>query len=180
MIDGKTAAGYSLTARTLHWITAALVLIMLPLGFFIAHDWGGSLHDPLYNLHRSIGTLIIPLVVIRLFYRLVHAPPPLPDDIPPSQRGAALATHWGLYALLVAQPFVGWVATSAFPAPIVVFGLFVLPPIWSPDRPLSDRLFVVHGLIAAMIAALATIHIGAALYHHFGRKDRVLMRMIYG
>ena len=32
----------------------------------------------------------------------------------------------------------------------------------------------------AAIALLATVHIGAALYHHFARKDRVLMRMISG
>jgi cytochrome b561 len=72
------------------------------------------------------------------------------------------------------------VATSAFPAPIPVFGLFELPPIWSANRPLSDRLFVVHALVAAAIACLATLHIGAALYHHFVRRDGVLMRMITG
>src|SRR5229473_2597650 len=92
----------------------------------------------------------------------------------------ARATHWGLYGLLMVQPFVGWVATSAYRAPIVVFGLFELPPIWPQDRPLSDRLFVVHALIGAAIACLAAVHIGAALYHHFVRKDRVLMRMITG
>jgi cytochrome b561 len=78
------------------------------------------------------------------------------------------------------QPFVGWVATSAYRAPIMVFGLFELPPIWPQDRPLSGRLFVVHALIGAAIACLAAVHIGAALYHHFVRKDRVLMRMITG
>jgi len=110
----------------------------------------------------------------------VHPPLPLPEDIPPLQQSAARAVHWGLYALLVVQPFVGWVATSAYRASIMVFGLFELPPIWPQDRPLSERLFVVHALIGAAIACLAAVHIGAALYHHFVRKDRVLMRMITG
>src|SRR5215467_12084946 len=180
MTDGKTSNAYSLTARVLHWTTAALVLIMLPLGVVIAAKWDGPLKDALYDLHRSIGALIIPLVILRLGYRLTHPPLPLPDDIPPLQQLAAHATHWGLYALLILQPFVGWVATSAYPAPIWVFGLFQLPPIWWPDRALSDRLLVVHGLIAIAIAVLAAAHIGAALYHHFVQKDRVLMRMITG
>jgi len=177
---GGARPAYSLTARALHWTTAILVLFMLPLGIVIVNEWGGPLKDPLYDLHRSIGTLIIPLVVLRLAYRLAHPPSPLPDDLPAIQRSAAHATHWGLYALLVIQPFVGWVATSAYGAVITVFGLFVLPPIWSQDRALSERLFVVHAVIGLAIAGLAAIHIGAALYHHFVRKDRVLMRMITG
>jgi len=75
---------------------------------------------------------------------------------------------------------VGWAATSAYGAQIVVFGLFELTPILSQDRALSDRLFVVHTLIGAAIAGLVAMHIGAALYHHFVRRDRVLMRMITG
>jgi cytochrome b561 len=180
MTDQETAAAYSATARALHWITAALVLFMLPLGVVITNEWGGPLQDPLYDLHRSIGAVIIPLVILRLGYRLMHPPLPLPDDIPPLQQSAARATHWGLYALLIVQPFVGWIATSAYRAPIMVFGLFELLPIWPQDRPLSERLFVVHALIGAAIACLAALHIGAALYHHFVRKDRVLTRMITG
>jgi cytochrome b561 len=180
MSEGIMPVAYSMTARALHWLTAALVLTLLPLGVIIANEWGGPLQDPLYDLHRSIGAVMIPVIILRLGYRLTHQPLPLPADIPPFQQAAAHATHWALYALLVAQPFVGWVATSAYRAPITVFGLFELPPIWPQDRPLSERLFVVHALIAAAIAGLATVHIGAAVYHHFVRRDRVVMRMISG
>jgi cytochrome b561 len=180
MIDGKATPAYSLIARALHWIIAVLILTMLPLGVVIAGHWEGPLKDPLYDLHRSIGTMIVPLMAVRLGYRLTHPPLPLPDDVPPIQQLVAHATHWGLYALLIVQPFVGWVATSAFRAPIMVFGLFELPPAWPQDRALSDRLFLVHGAIGAAIACLAAAHIGGALYHHFVRRDRVLMRMITG
>ncbi len=179
-IDDTPSSAYSLTARALHWITAALVLTTIPLGVVIVNEWGGPLQDPLYDLHRSIGALLILVIMVRLGYRLTHPPLPLPDDIPPAQRLAARATHWALYGLLVVQPFVGWAATSAYGAQIVVFGLFELPPILSQDRALSDRLFVVHALIGAAIACLVAMHIGAALYHHFVRGDRVLMRMITG
>jgi len=178
MSDGKAPAAYSITARSLHWIMAVLVLTMIPIGVIMANASTGPLQDSLYDLHRSIGTVIIPLIIVRLGYRLMHPPLPLPDDIPPIQQFLARATHWGLYVLLIVQPFVGWVATSAYGAPIMVFGLFQLPPIWPQDQPLSGRLFVVHQLIGLGIACLATAHIGAALYHHFVRKDRVLMRMI--
>ena len=180
MNDGKAPAAYSSIARVLHWITAALVLTTMPIAVAMVNEKAGPLQDFLYNLHRSIGSVIIPLVIVRLGYRLTHPPLPLPDDIPPLQERAARATHWGLYTLLIVQPLLGWVATSAYGAPIIVFGLFQLPPIWPQDQPLSERLFPVHQLIGLAIACLAILHIGAALYHHFIRKDRVLLRMITG
>ena len=134
----------------------------------------------LYNGHKSIGAILIPIVLIRLIYRLTHPPLPLPADIPPVQRFAAEALHWTLYTLLVVQGLVGWIATSAYPAPLPVFGLFELPRIWPEDRAVSERLFAVHRWLGLAIAAVAVLHISAALHHHFVRKDRVLMRMVTG
>src|ERR1700722_20829820 len=91
---------YTVTARILHWITASLVLLTLPLGLVIANNWGGPLQDQLYDLHRSIGALIIPIILGRAVYRIGHPPPPLPDGIPPTQQLAAAATHWARPALL--------------------------------------------------------------------------------
>jgi cytochrome b561 len=75
---------------------------------------------------------------------------------------------------------VGWIATSAYPAPVPFFGLFEMPPIWWADRALSERLFAVHLGIGIVMAGLMTAHIGAALFHHFVAKDQVLDRMIRG
>jgi cytochrome b561 len=121
---------YTVTARVLHWITAAAILLMLPLGWASANEWGGSWQDWLYNLHRSIGAALIPIMLVRVIYRLMRPPLPLPEQIPAMQRLAAAGTHGALYALLLAQPVIGWIATSAYPAPIPVFGLFELPPLW--------------------------------------------------
>ncbi len=138
--DEPNAPGYTRAARTLHWATAILVLLQLPLGIVIANEWGGRLQDLLYNGHKSIGALILPLVAARLIYRLTHRPPALPDDIPPVQRLAAQVTHWALYALLIVQPLLGWMGTSAYPAPVPFFGLFNLPPLLGPNRALSGAI----------------------------------------
>ena len=171
---------YTVTARVLHWITAAAILLMLPLGWASANEWGGSWQDWLYNLHRSIGAALIPIVLVRVIYRITHPPLPLPEAIPPLQRLAAAGTHGALYALLLAQPVIGWIATSAYPAPIPVFGLFELPPLWGANRPLSDRLFSLHAAFGIAIAIVVALHVAAACHHHFVRKDRVLLRMITG
>jgi cytochrome b561 len=171
---------YGMTARVLHWLVAVAVLVMVPLGVVIANEWGGPLQQWLYDLHKSIGATLLPLVVVRLAWRLAHPPLPLPPDIPAAQQAAAHGVHWTLYVLLIVQPLVGWIATSAYPAPVPVFGLFELPRIWPEDRPLSERLFQVHRWLGILLGVVALGHIGAALHHHVVRKDRVLMRMITG
>ena len=112
MNDAVTPPAYTITARVLHWITAILILSMIPLGVVIANEWGGSAQDSLYDLHRSIGAAVIPLVILRLIYRWTHSPLPLPEDIPAMQRLTAHVTHWGLYALLIVQPLTGWIGLS--------------------------------------------------------------------
>jgi cytochrome b561 len=180
MAPGAAHAAYDMTARVLHWITAILVLTMLPLGVVIANRWGGEWKDWLYNLHRSIGTVVMLVILVRVGYRLTHRPLPLPEEIPLSQRRASRVVHWALYTFLVLQPFIGWAGSSAFPAPVIVFGLFSLPMIAPADRALSDQLLFVHRWTGVTIACLVTVHIAAAIYHHFVRRDGVLMRMIAG
>jgi cytochrome b561 len=53
-----------------------------------------------------------------------------------------------------------------------------VPSIWPEDRALSDRLFVLHRWLGIALAGLICAHIGAALFHHFVRKDDILLRMI--
>jgi cytochrome b561 len=176
----RDAPAYTLVARTLHWVTAALILILVPSGIVIAEGWGGGLQDVLYNAHRSVGALLIPIVVARLIYRRARPPAPLPNEVPAIQRIAAEVTHAALYILLVAQPLAGWMATSAYPAPITLFGRLKLPPIWVADRAFSEQLFAVHRMAGIILACLVVAHFLAALYHQLVRKDRVLMRMITG
>jgi len=181
MIDGIGGPpGYTPVARALHWTMAVLVLFMIVVGFYIANVEEGPYHDLLYDLHKSVGVLIVPLVLFRLFYRLTHTPPPLPADLPFIHQFAAHVNHWGLYAMLIAQPIIGWIGTSSYRAPVTFFRLFEFPPVWRVDRAFSNWLFQVHGWIGITIAVFVAAHIGAALFHHFIRKDEVLTRMTRG
>ena len=83
MAPGATA--YSLTARVLHWLTAALVLTMIPAGIVMVNIGSGALQDFLFNLHRSLGVALIPVILLRLAYRLINPPPPLPERHDPAR-----------------------------------------------------------------------------------------------
>ena len=80
--------------------------------------------------------------------------------------------------MLLAMPIVGYLANSTFGAPTPFFGLFNIPPIVGKNEALSTLLFTVHRWAGWLLIALVLMHIGAALYHHFIRRDDVLKRML--
>ena len=170
--------GYSVLAKVFHWAIAAAVLVMIPAGVIMMRIGPGETQNMLYDLHRSLGALVLALMLLRLAWRLVHgAPAPLPT-LNAFERAASAIVHRLLYALLLVQPVIGWAATSAFGAPIMVFGLFPLPDFVARNEALSKQLFLLHNVIGLTLAALIALHVAAALFHYFIRRDGVLQRML--
>lgn len=179
MADDRTPA-YTGTARFLHWLTAIAVLSMVPAGLAMLRIGPGGLQNFLFDYHRSVGVVLFAITAIRLLYRIVTPPVPLPDTIPALQRMAASATHTLLYTILLASPIIGWIGTSAYGAPIRVFSLFTLPPIVAKDKDMADLFLGAHEWLGWTMTALVCLHISAALYHQFVRRDGVLSRMLKG
>lgn len=179
-MSATEAKAYSGTARALHWITAAFVLSMIPAGILMGLIKGGPLQNFLFDYHRSTGVVLFLITVVRLAYRLKNPPLPLADTVAGWQKGLAHAVHFSLYALLLLNPIIGWVGTSAYPAKITVFWLVELPAIIGKNRPLSETLLEIHAYMGLAAAALVCLHLAGVFYHQFIRKDGVLMRMVSG
>ncbi len=173
-----TAKGYGGIAKLFHWLSAAAIITAIVLGFAMNSVESGPSQNRLYDLHRSFGALILALTGARLLWRLYAPPPPMVAGMPAWQEKAALYLHRLLYVLLFAMPLLGWAGTSAFPAKIMVFGMFELPPLVAPNRELSELLLGIHWRLAFVLCALIAGHIAAVLYHHIVRKDDTLKRML--
>ena len=169
---------YGAVAQTLHWLIAALVVVMFGLGWYMGDLPLGPRKLELYQLHKSIGLTIFALAVLRLCWRLTHPVPPLPAHMAPWERAAARTSHALLYAMLLIQPMIGFLQSNAANFPVVVWDVLPLPALIAPDEPLADRLVDVHEWGARIILFLVLLHIAAALRHHFWLKDDVLRRML--
>lgn len=176
--DANGAEAYSAIAKLLHWTVAVGILIMVPVGIVMGRIPSGDLQNTLYHVHRSFGVLILGLMLIRLGYRLAHGVPAPEPTLTAMQRTVSHLVHLSLYALIIAQAFIGWIGTSAFGAPIWVFGLFVMPDLVSKDQQLAEPLFLIHDILGFVIAGLVLLHIAAALYHFIVRGDGVMQRMV--
>jgi cytochrome b561 len=178
MSYGTLAGGYSAFAKLLHWLVAICVLSTIPIAFWMSNTGPGPLQDNLYNLHKSLGVLILALMLLRIAYRLITGAPAPDPTLAPWQRAVSSIMHTLLYVLLLAMPIVGWIANSAYGASTPFFGLIDLPPIVGKNEPLSERLFILHRWTGWVVAALAAMHIGAALQHRFIHRDGMLRRML--
>lgn len=173
---------YSPAARRFHWYTVALLLLQVPIGFFMVYRgsklniWDGITNN-LYSAHKLIGFTILWLMVARLIYRLTHGAPADEPTIEPWHKVVSHITHWVIYVLLIAVAIGGWIGVSAYPA-TGIFGLFNLPSIAAPDKKFAEMVLAYHGQAATLLVLLIGMHVGAALFHHLIRKDNVLRRMV--
>ena len=178
MTYGTRTDHYPASSKLLHWLVAASVLTTVPVAIAMTNVEKGPTQDFLYNFHKSLGVLILLLMILRLINRIAVGAP-IPDPaIEPWQKAVSSAVHTALYVLLFAMPVVGYIANSAYGAPTPFFGLFNLPAAVEQNEALAKQLFTVHRWVGWLVVLLVLMHVGAALYHHFVRRDTVLQRML--
>jgi len=158
-----------------HWSMAFLIILMLILGFYMANLPKGPELSNLVKTHKSIGVLILLLVLLRLIWRVNNLTPVL--NIPLWEKVAEQGVHWVLYLLIFAMPITGWLMSSAAGNSPAFFGLFVLPNLVSPNKSLVHTFFEMHETLAFCLVAFIIFHTIAALKHHFYDKDDILIRM---
>jgi cytochrome b561 len=173
------ASRYAVASRWLHWVTAALVAVIIPVGLWIKYfePANEAFKLRLYNIHESLGVIVLAIVLIRLVNRYLNPPPPLPADTPAAVRLAARVNHWGLYALLVLMPITGFLATNAWGFPLSVFGVLPLPVPLGKNEEIAKVLSLLHWCGAVTIILLIVAHLSGVIYHTFIRRDGLLQRM---
>jgi len=181
-MDAAHPAGqYGAIAKLFHWVTLSLMLMALPLGFVIQHVKDASKMG-FYALHESVGLTILFVALARLAWRWLSPPPSLPNDMPKLFRAASAAVHHSLYALLILQPLLGFMATNAWGFPMrgatAYLGVIEFPKFMEAWEGLAKILSLLHSIGGWLLAVLIALHIAGALFHHAIRRDGTLMRMI--
>lgn len=162
--------------RVVHWLMAIAILTMLFIGVAMVSTVS-SLHALMVSLHKPLGLMILLLVLVRLWLRFFTATPALPRSIPVWQRALAHLSHWALYAMMLAQPLIGWAMLSAAGYPITIGSGIVLPPILSINNDAYALLRSLHTLVALLLFVTIVGHLAAALLHALILRDGVFESM---
>lgn len=172
-----SVSSYTLTARTLHWVMAILMILMLAAGLVMSDIEDPALKGTIYGLHKATGILVLFLAGVRLLWRFSHAVPAISAALPQWQRWGARLAHWGLYGVMFMLPLSGWSMSSAAGYPVSFYGLFTVPDLVAKSSGLADIFKDIHEVSANAFIALLVAHLGAALYHHFILRDDTLRRI---
>ena len=177
----KPSVKYGPTAMVFHWLIA-VGLASATVMAWIMTDMPGitPLKLKLFNYHKWLGVSLFALVALRLLWRLLNPPPPLPASISPNARRLAHLGHLALYGLMFAIPLVGYFYSLAAGYPVVWFGVIELPVLIDPNPTLKPILKEAHELVANLMWITVAGHALVALKHHFIDRDSVLSRMVPG
>jgi len=171
---------YSNTAVALHWITVALVLTQVVLGFAFAEFMEkGPAKSEVFAWHKTLGALILVLALVRLGYRLANPPPPFPPELPHWRRVAAVWNHRAFYFLLIFLPLTGLIAVSGMSpdGTTKLVGGITIPIIPGIGRDMGESSGDLHVILVFTTIALLLLHVAAAISQQFFEHDRAAGRM---
>jgi cytochrome b561 len=178
---------YGRAAMLFHWSIAALVLLEFSsaISFSRFNPGDGAYFHAAYRMHMSAGMALLALSVSSVLWRLSHTYPPLPRDMHTPMCVLATLVLTFLYAFIVAVPLTGWAILSARNSPASIFGKFSWPNIshlahmtYVQRVRFNDLLLPIHSKMSYIGITLVGLHVAASLYHHFWRRDEVLIRML--
>lgn len=165
-----------------HWAGALLMLLILLSGelrHFAVHTGLASMRSAMV-LHIGAGMAALALLVPRLLAKLIGPCPPVAPHEPRMVRLSAHAVHLLLYVFLIVESLLGWAIVNAkgmrIPMPLLGFEFPALVPA---SADLVAATVVMHAVLARVFYVVLAMHIGAALWHHLGRRDDTLRRMTW-
>jgi cytochrome b561 len=176
MANDSADWGYSTPAIVLHWLLAALIAFMAGLGWYmmtVEREPGGP---PLFDLHKSVGLIVMALVLLRLLWRTGHRPQPLPASVPRWQARLSGLVQSMLYAAMVLVPLTGILGASYSRSGLRFFGA-QLPRWTTPSRPTAHQFFEIHSVLVWVLVVLVVLHTLAGLKHLLVDRDQVFARM---
>lgn len=169
---------YTRTGVFLHWLVGLGLIGTFALGFYMEGLPLSPNKLKLYSWHKWAGISLLALAVVRLAWRMSHPAPAFPPTMDRKARLAAHAGHWLLYGLMLAIPLSGWLMSSAQGFSVVWFGVLPLPDLVGKSPALGAVLKDLHVILNYTLLVAVVGHVGAALHHHFIKRDTVMTRML--
>lgn len=171
-----------LTLR-LHWIVALFMIGLTALGLYMEEFEA----EYLFDIHISLGVLILVFVIPRVVWRLKNGWPAAAGNYTKIEHLSGKIVHWVLIVFTVLMPVSGIVMAIAGGHGLHFFGLTLVPESIDPNNAeevimLSPLLQSVgeeiHNLGADVLPIAIGLHIVGALKHHWIDKDETLRRML--
>ena len=171
----NTLAEYGLISKFLHWVSAILLLVQIPLGFYLVDLDFGTERISIENIHVVIGLSIFYLVIFRLIYKIINPTPKLDPSIFKGQKILAKLNHLLLYVTILLITVSGILKKLFNGETLVIF----FKKIRIQDNfELGELFYEIHIFSNYLLIALIFIHLIAVITHKLFFNDNLLKKML--
>jgi len=176
----NTIHTYGLVAKTLHWVSAITIISLFFLGIWMVdldydHDW----YYPAPHYHESFGILLALLIIFRLIWRWVNISPTPSITTSTLEKRIAHLTHIIIYLSILIILISGYLIPTSDNRGIEVFTWFTVPSLGELIDQQTDIAGKIHYWLSYGLMGLISIHVLAALKHHFINQDNTLTKMLF-
>ena len=173
VLNNKTK--YGLLSKLFHWLTAAGLIVQIPLGFYLVDlDFDQSRVD-IENYHILFGLIIFYVTLIRLIFKVLKPIPDFKGSTFLGQKFIARLNHLLLYLTLLTVTIAGILKKLFNGESLVVFFKKIN---LTYNYELSEQFYSIHILANYVLIGLITLHILAALFHKFFLRENILKRIL--
>lgn len=167
----------------LHWIIGITIIGMLALGKYMESYEAYALYD----IHKSVGMIIISFVLARVFWRILNGWPEPASNYSNIERLTAKVVHWTLIIGTVALPISGALMSGAGGHGLAIFGWELLAENIDPNnleevipsnKTLAEFGHEIHETVGNIMIIAIVLHLLGVLKHHIIDKDGTLRRMV--
>lgn len=175
----NTVQKFGSLTKFLHWTIFILFVVQYYLVYRREYFPKGSAEKIQYMmLHKSFGICVLILAFIMLVWRNVGTRPGIPSNMSSLERFCAKTIHTLLYLAIFVMPITGILMSQFGGRPVPFFNWFTLPNPFSKNEALGNFCYNTHVISSYIIIGIVVLHVLAAFFHHFVRKDNVLKRML--
>ena len=171
----NTLTEYGIISKLLHWLSAILLLIQIPLGFYLVDLDFGNERLSIENIHIIIGLSIFYLAIIRLLNKILNPTPKLNPGIFKGQKFIAKLNHILLYVAILSITISGILKKLFNGETLVIF----FREIKIQDNfALADQFYNIHIISNYSIIALIILHISAVIIHRLFFGENLLKKIL--
>jgi cytochrome b561 len=164
---------YPWAVRWIHWLSAILIAIA-----YLTSESAEELGAGSVNWHVLAGLGVLALFVPRLVARFQVRRPPQPNSRM-AEKLMVRTVHLALLLFVVVQPVLGILLVWSEGEPLMVpITSWQIPPLLAVGEGWEETLEDLHETVGNLFYGVIGLHALAALWHHFGRRDSVLRRML--
>ena len=175
MHSANNVTEYSLISKLLHWLSALLLFVQIPLGFYLVNLDFGLERLSIENLHVIIGLSVFYLVIIRIINKIFNPPPKLEPSVFKGQRFLAKSNHLLLYVTILMVPISGILKKLFNGETLIIF----FKKIKIQDNfELADFFYDVHVISNYLLITLIAIHILAVIIHKLFFNDNLIKKIL--